>query len=287
MTLKKCVLCLSVLTWSALVHLSASAIGNDNNNATNLLKSTPSDVDRYIGDVYGQLDFSKGDKLSPAVFGKAMRGYLSLQDAGKLNEDRQILTVADFSKSSTQARLWVIDLKKKKVLYNTYVAHGQGSGDDMATVFSNLEGTHASSLGFYVTSDTYTGEHGNSLRLKGMDNGFNDAALSRGIVVHAAEYVSKSNIACQGRLGRSWGCPAIAPELAQPIINAIKGGTCLFIYHPNAKYEKTAYWMNRKIENLPVAPRLQLVAPGLEHEQIAIAPKRDTTVIYMPRATRI
>lgn len=271
-------------------HLSASAIGNESSASaaiTGTAKATSSDVDNYITDIYSQISFRKSEKLNPEVFDKAMRGYLNLQAAGKLSDDKQILSVADFTKSSTQARLWVIDLKAKKVIFNTYVAHGQGSGEDFATTFSNAEGTHASSLGFYVTGDTYIGEHGNSLRLNGMDRGFNDAALSRGIVMHAADYVSKNNIEGQGRLGRSWGCPAVAPELAQPIINTIKGGTCLFIYHSTLSYLKSAYWVNKKVENLPFSPKLQLMVPGLEQEQIALAPKRDTVVTYMQRATHM
>jgi hypothetical protein len=290
MTLKKSLLCLSILTWCALIHLTAAAIGNENSNATTAAantKATSSDVDDYICDVYAQIDFHKGEKLSPEVFNKAMRGYLNLQAAGKLNSNKQILSIADFTKSSTQNRLWIIDLKAKKVVYNTYVAHGQGSGEDFATSFSNMDGTHASSLGFYVTSDTYIGQHGNSLRLDGMDNGFNDAALDRGIVMHAADYVSKSNIEGQGRLGRSWGCPAVAPELAQPIINTIKGGTCLFIYYPQPKYLKTAYWVNKKVESLPVQRKLMLAEPGLEHEQIALVRKHDSMATGTQTANRM
>jgi hypothetical protein len=282
--MRKSVLCLSVLTLSALIHLSASAIGNDSHTAvanTASTKTTSVTVDDYIGEVYSQIDFSHSQKLDPQVFNKAMRGYLNLQAAGKLNASKQILSVVDFTKSSTQNRLWIIDMKSKKVIYNTYVAHGQGSGLDMATNFSNQDGTHASSLGFYVTSETYMGAHGNSLRLNGMDKGFNDAALSRGIVVHAADYVSKGNIAGQGRLGRSWGCPSVAPELSQPIINTIKGGTCLFIYHSTPQYHKTAYWMNKKVEAFPGSDKLQLVDPKSGNEQIAVA-KSDSVATTVP-----
>jgi hypothetical protein len=278
-----------------MIQISASAIGNGNSNTaadatatttTSTTKVTPSNIDAYISDVYSQIDFGKGQKLNPEVFNKAMVGYLNLQAAGKLNKNRQILSVADFTKSSTQNRLWIIDMKSKKVIYNTYVAHGQGSGMDIPTNFSNEDGTHASSLGFYVTSETYMGAHGNSLRLNGMDKGFNDAALARGIVMHAADYVSKSNIAGQGRLGRSWGCPAVAPELAQPIINLIKGGTCLFIYHSTPKYQKTAYWMNKKVDNIPGSDLIkdQLVQPSTGH--IAAA-KADSSITTAPATTRL
>ncbi len=294
MTLKKSLLCLSVLTWSALIQISASAIGNENANTTSATsaattKANSSDIDTYITDVYSQINFGKGQKLNPEVFNKAMRGYLNLQAAGKLSSGKQILSVVDFTMPSKENRLWIIDMKAKKVIYNTFVAHGQGSGMDMATTFSNVDGTHASSLGFYVTSETYNGAHGNSLRLNGMDKGFNDAALSRGIVMHAADYVSKGNIAGQGRLGRSWGCPAVAPELAQPIINTIKGGTCLYIYHSTPKYHKTAFWVNKKVENIPGADKIreQLVDPTTNPSHIASAEKNDSAVKITPATNRI
>ena len=294
MNLRKSLLCLSVIALSAAVNITASAIGNEspttstNGAATPAAKATSSDVDQYISDVYAQIDFGKGSRIAPEVFNKAMHGYLNLKEAGKLG-DKELLTVADFTKSSTENRLWIIDLKKNKVVYNTYVAHGQGSGMDFATAFSNTDGTHASSLGFFVTGDTYIGQHGNSLRLNGMDNGFNNAALSRGIVVHAADYVSKGCIASQGRLGRSWGCPAVAPELAQPIINTIKGGTCLFIYYPQPSYLKTAVWLNKKIENFPTQPGLKLSTPAApqQNEQIAEGPKRDTVITRLSASNRI
>ncbi|MEO6833697.1 MAG: murein L,D-transpeptidase catalytic domain family protein [Chitinophagaceae bacterium] len=267
MKLKKLALCLSVLSLCALIQLSASALKHAADAA--VVSNSPTKVKEYISDVYKSIDFKGAKRLSAEVFDKAMRGYLNLQSAGKLDNDREILSIADFSESSTQPRLWVIDLKAKSVRFNTYVAHGQGSGEDFATTFSNKNGTHASSIGFYVTADTYQGQHGNSLRLNGMDNGYNDAALDRGIVVHAANYVSKENIAEQGRLGRSWGCPALAPEVAQPIINTIKGGTCLFIYYPQPQYLASAYWLNKKVEFLPENLPLHLVAPGLEKEHLA------------------
>jgi hypothetical protein len=123
-------------------------------------------------------------------------------------------------------------------LFNTYVAHGSGSGNAYATAFSNNGQSHQSSLGFYVTGSTYCGKHGCSLRIAGMDLGFNDKAEERAVVMHAANYVGK------GHVGRSWGCPAVAPELAQPIINTIKNGTCLFIYAPQQKYLQSSRWLN-------------------------------------------
>jgi len=208
-------------------------------------------LERYIAELYKQIDFGRFAPLSYQVFDKAYHGYLNLRNAGSLSKDKEIISICDFSLSSTESRLWIIDLIKKKVLYNTYVAHGQGSGDEMATSFSNKENTHKSSLGFYITGDTYDGEHGTSLRLVGMDEGFNDAAFDRGIVVHGAPYVCDKFVCKKGRLGRSWGCPAVPAELSLPIINTIKEGTCLFIYYPDTRYLSSAYWLNKQVAFMP------------------------------------
>lgn len=285
MKLKKLALCLSVLSLCALIHLTAAA--NKHAAEGTITSTVTDDATEYINTLFSSIDFKGVEKLNPEVFQKAMRGYLNLQSAGKLDNEREVLSIADFSESSTRPRLWVIDLKAKKVRFNTYVAHGQGSGEDCATTFSNKEGTHASSIGFYVTADTYQGQHGNSLRLNGMDNGYNDAALERGIVIHAANYVSKENIEEIGRLGRSWGCPALSPEVAQPIINSIKGGTCLFIYYPQPQYLASAYWLNKKVEFLPNNLPLHLVTPGLEKEHLAEFKKVDSPKLSTPNSGRL
>lgn len=237
-------MCLAVLSGMSTMYISALATGNENARVAQSPKKTELlTAASTVHQLYEAIDFSNVEQLSEEVFTTAMKGYNNLVNAGKLDSSRHLISIADFTMPSTRNRLWVIDLAAKKVLYNTYVAHGQGSGMDVATRFSNLDGTHASSLGFYVTAGTYNGNHGNSLRLDGLDKGFNDAALARGIVVHAAEYVSEGNVAGQGRLGRSWGCPAVNPKLAQPIINTIKGGTCLFIYHSTQAYLAASKWL--------------------------------------------
>jgi hypothetical protein len=212
---------------------------------------TEARVENYISQLYKQIDFSKSTTLSYDVFDKAFRGYLNLRNSGKLNTETEVISVCDFSLPSTENRLWVIDLAKRKVLFNTYVAHGEGSGDDSANSFSNAFNSHKSSLGFYVTGDIYQGEHGTSLRLNGMDVGFNDAAYDRGVVVHGADYVGNKFVASHNRLGRSWGCPAVPTALYKPIIDVIKYGTCLFIYYPDNKYLASTSWLNRKITRLP------------------------------------
>jgi hypothetical protein len=165
---------------------------------------------------------------------------------------KDILTVVDFSKPSSQKRLWVIDLNNNKVVFNDLVAHGQGSGGSMATEFSDINDSHQSSLGFYVTKDTYVGKHGRSLRLDGMDQGFNTSALARAIVVHAAKYVNAARAAA-GSIGRSWGCPAVPEQIAQPLINTIQGGTVLFVYAPLTNYLKGSTWLNKKLDEKKLA----------------------------------
>ena len=208
-------------------------------------------IESYIASLYRRIDFGNNERLSYTVFNNAMRGYLNLRDAGRLAGDKEIITICDLNQPSVFSRMWVIDLATKKVLFNSYVAHGQNTGEDCAMSFSNKENSHKSSLGFYVTTDVYTGEHGTSLHLQGMDQGFNDAAFKRDIVVHGADYVSEKYITDNQRLGRSWGCPAVPVKLATPIINTIKEGTCLFIYYPDTKYLANSYWLNRKIAALP------------------------------------
>ena len=167
-----------------------------------------------------------------------------LEANGQL-QNPDILTIADYSQSSNNKRLYVIDLKNKKLLFNTYVAHGRNTGDEFARYFSNKEGSLKSSLGFYVTENPCTGSHtGFSLMINGVEKGINDNAVKREIIIHAADYATENFIKRFGRLGRSFGCPALPPELNKPIIETIKGGTCLFIYNPDNNYIATSSLLN-------------------------------------------
>ncbi|MFR9504108.1 MAG: murein L,D-transpeptidase catalytic domain family protein [Rikenellaceae bacterium] len=158
-------------------------------------------------------------------FCKASERYEELEPTNK------ILTLIDFSLASTQKRMYVVDMQSGELLYHCHVAHGQGSGGNYATKFSNKEGSHQSSLGFYRTLDTYTGHNGYSLRLEGLDKGINDNAYKRAIVIHGAEYANPENISRYGgRLGRSWGCPALPTAIAKEIINTIKNGSIIYIF---------------------------------------------------------
>jgi hypothetical protein len=152
---------------------------------------------------------------------------------GGLVDDPTTLTLIDYSRRSVERRLWVFDLESGRVLHHELVAHGQGTGGDLATAFSNTPDSRQSSLGLYVTADTYVGRNGYSLRLDGLDAGFNDRARARAIVMHGAPYVSDNFIRGQGRLGRSWGCPALADGVARTVIDRIRGGNLVFAYYPD------------------------------------------------------
>lgn len=177
-------------------------------------------------------------KQAPTINTKALK--LALTAYQKASEDgdvkNPILTVIDFSLPSNQQRMWVFDLQKDRLLYNTYVAHGRNSGDDVPNRFSNQPSSKASSLGTYVTSSVYIGANGYSLNLEGIEPGFNDNAYSRRVVIHGAWYVEPDFIRKAGHAGRSWGCPAVANTVAKPLINTIKNGSVLFAYYPDNYY---------------------------------------------------
>ncbi|MBL0162568.1 MAG: murein L,D-transpeptidase catalytic domain family protein [Xanthomonadales bacterium] len=143
------------------------------------------------------------------------------------------LAVVDYSRPSTERRLWLFDLHSERLLHAEYVAHGRASGENFAHAFSNVEGSHQSSLGLFLTEDTYTGGNGYSLRLDGLEPGTNDHARDRLIVMHGANYVDPLQALRQGRLGRSFGCPALRPQVARAVIDDLKGGQLLFAYYPD------------------------------------------------------
>ncbi len=203
-------------------------------NAVN--KSTPNAIintpkayfSQYLEDVYNTAQLSSAG-LDMAVFQKAVVGFFNLKASNKVPQYSSVLTIIDYSKSSCTKRMWIVDLINKALLVNTWVAHGQTSGDDLANRFSNQIESHASSLGFYVVDEVYMGKHGRSLRLNGMDTGFNHNARTRAVVIHAAWYVSQNAINEMGRLGRSEGCPAVSPKVVHQVIEAMKGKSVLYI----------------------------------------------------------
>jgi len=153
------------------------------------------------------------------------------------------LTVIDYSLPSTRKRLWVLDLAERRVLFHELVAHGRGSGDNVATAFSNRSGSLQSSLGLFLTGETYSGKHGYTLRLQGLEPGINDRAEERAIVIHGAWYVSEEFASRHGRLGRSWGCPALDRKVSRKLIDAIKGGSLLFVYYPDRSWLKGSKYL--------------------------------------------
>lgn len=173
--------------------------------------------------------------IAPTIRPEALRAALSAWDAlssdGKIS--RPLLTVIDYGLSSTVRRMWVFDLASRRMLFHELVAHGQNSGGDLAQSFSNKDGSHMTSLGAFLTGATYKGRNGYSLRLRGIEPGVNDRAEARAIVMHGAKYVNGMVAKQQGRLGRSHGCPAIRPKIAQKLIDAIKDNTLLYAWHPS------------------------------------------------------
>lgn len=195
---------------------------------------TPTDSLRLmpaIKSVYDSLHLNiKG--LSAQAYEYAKKGFDFLQQEGKLIND-SIISIIDFSKPSSEKRLFVIDIKNYKLLFQTLVAHGRNTGKELANTFSNKASSFMSSPGFYITGPTYEGKNGYSLKLEGVESGINDNAFERGIVVHGAPYVSQDLVNAQGYIGRSQGCPAVPVQYAESIINTIKNGSCLFIFHPS------------------------------------------------------
>jgi len=219
------------MTAAATVHAAATTTGL----AETLVKAAP--------------------KANPKVLQLAARAAECARTQGLLSEFHH-LAVIDYSLPSTRPRLWVFDVERGRLVYQELVAHGRNSGGFLrADHFSNVEGSKMSSIGLYQTADTYYGSKGYSLRLRGLDPGFNDNALSRAIVMHGAPYVSEALAEHLGRLGRSWGCPAVREEVARGMIDTLKGGALLFAYYPDSK------WLNQSpFFKCGATPRRQIVA---------------------------
>lgn len=177
---------------------------------------------------------AQAQNIDTKVLRLGLVAYKNAKAQGIAKKD--LLTVIDYSKPSTAKRLWVFDLKNSKTLYNTWVTHGKNSGNNRATSFSNRSGSLKSSIGLFVTDRTYFGKLGYSLKIRGLERGFNSNAYDRAIVVHGASYANADIIRRYGRLGRSWGCPAVSHRLARPIINTIKNKSIIFAYYPDRRW---------------------------------------------------
>ncbi|MFN8644161.1 MAG: murein L,D-transpeptidase catalytic domain family protein [Candidatus Binatia bacterium] len=176
------------------------------------------------------------------VLDLALRAYQCGRVRGAISQP--LLTVIDYSLPSTARRLWVIDVARRRVLFNELVAHGANSGDTYASAFSNRVGSRQSSLGLFRTDETYYGRHGRALRLSGLEPGVNDRARERAIVMHAASYVSDETVSAHGSLGRSWGCPALPETVSDRIIDRIQGGSAVFAYYPDRAWLQTSRFLN-------------------------------------------
>lgn len=192
-------------------------------------------AEKVMLSTYLDLNEKNFEKPDLASFKAAYKGYYKLKQQGEIDKD--ILTIIDFTLSSTEKRMWVIDMRTGEIMFQTVVSHGRNSGNEYANDFSNRPESYKSSLGFYKTAETYSGKHGLSLRLDGLERGINDNARMRDIVIHGADYANENFIDSQGRLGRSLGCPALPMNSYKQIINFIKEKSCLFIYHgKNTEY---------------------------------------------------
>ncbi|MFJ4387201.1 murein L,D-transpeptidase catalytic domain family protein [Pseudomonas sp. NPDC089408] len=183
-------------------------------------------------------------QLAPKASLSTLALALTAYDCASHSDGDKLLTVIDYSKASRDKRLWVFDLRARKLLFEEWVAHGKNSGADVPTAFSNAPNSYQSSIGLYETGQTYSGKHGRSLRLQGLEPGFNDNSMSRAIVMHAAAYADPKVVPGLGRLGRSQGCPAVRPAIAGKLIQTLQRGSYVFAYYPQQDWLKTSRYLN-------------------------------------------
>ncbi len=213
---------------------NSASTENITKNHVEHIENKEATFDEVALTAYETLNVKTFSAPSLVSFKEALRGFKKMKKEGIIKKD--VLTIIDFSLSSTQKRMWIINMVTNEVMLQTVVSHGRNSGSEFAQKFSNATNSFMSSIGFYKTGESYTGKHGFSLRLDGLDKGFNDNARNRAVVIHGADYASENLAKQQGRLGRSLGCPAVPLELRTEIINMIKEESCLFIYYPNQEY---------------------------------------------------
>ena len=215
------------------------------------------EVNYWIDSLYTGLNLSASG-LSHTAFFDACKGYEYLLSQNAIQKPG-LLTICDYSQASNKKRLYVLDLNAEKILFNTYVSHGRNSGNDYATSFSNREDSYKSSLGFLVTAETYIGDNGYSMRLDGIEKGFNDNVRNRAIVMHGSNYVCGDRAVNGIMMGRSFGCPAVPAAQVKNIIDCIKGGSCVFNFYPDKSYTKSSKILNASFV-WPVAQSLQLAS---------------------------
>lgn len=182
-------------------------------------------------------------QADPAVLRYAVQAQQCAVASGEVTQPQR-LAVIDYSRPSTVPRMWVFDLRQRKLLYSEHVAHGKHSGANLANAFSNVEGSFQSSLGLFSAAETYIGENGYSLRMDGLEPGVNDRARERLLVIHGADYVNPSQALKQGRLGRSYGCPALRRAVADGVIDSLKDGQLVFAFYPDTKWLASSRFLN-------------------------------------------
>ncbi len=214
-------------------------------------KTPPAAAVRLSSDAW---DAVERGSIDPDVFEMALGAAVCAIRSGSIT-DPSTLTVIDYSRPSTAKRLWVFDLRDPALLYEELVAHGKESGENLATRFSNELDSHQSSLGLFLTEDAYVGRNGYSLRLRGLDKGFNDRAYERAIVMHGAPYVNDEIARTNGRLGRSWGCPALREGVARAVIDRVKGTGLVFAYYPDSAWLKSSKYLGDCGDTQNVAAR--------------------------------
>jgi hypothetical protein len=187
-------------------------------------------------------------RIAPGLDQQALRHAVAAMQCAVNHgaEPARRLAVIDYSRPSTERRLWIFDLQRKRLLLRDFVAHGRKSGENFAEAFSNRLGSNQTSLGLFRTAESYSGKHGYSLRMDGLEPGLNDLARERAIVIHGASYVSPSLVLSQGRIGRSLGCPAVRPEVARMVVDQLKGGQFLFAWHSNQRWLKGSAYLDCK-----------------------------------------
>jgi hypothetical protein len=254
-----CAACVVLFTSMIAVNAKKSNLETSKKTLTSV--STGEDnsakINYWIDSLYSNMNLSESG-LSRDVFFAACKGYEYLMSQNVLFK-QGLITICDFSQSSSKKRLYVLDLNTGKVLFNTYVSHGHNSGDAYATSFSNSEDSHKSSLGFMRTAETYIGDNGYSMRLDGLENGFNDNVRNRAIVMHGSNYVNGERASEGTMMGRSYGCPAVPAAEVKKIINTIKGGSCFFNYYPDRYYTQASKILNADF-TWPVTQTLQLAS---------------------------
>ncbi len=240
--------CLLFIFFSSSFQLRDGNLTHENEGyfGKQLITLKSDEFNQYVNQFHFKLQYNGGDTIAKRVLKHALVGYMYLKHTDGLDNPKY-LTVIDFSKYCNDKRMWVIDMENQHVIFNEMVAHGARTGDEYPKYFSNSHGSNKSSLGFYTTGSTYWGSNRFSLKLNGLEKGINSNAFSRGIVIHGANYVGDNYLKYNRRIGRSYGCPAISQSVNKQLIETVKGGSCLFIFHPTNSYLENSDILNANL----------------------------------------